>query len=86
MAEEKRCDVTGRRIVGLDAGEGPMLVKDPSGYVMRVEVIESPPEIQGPPNLRWEGVRKMIEAHTHDPTPEGGGHDDVLDMQARKPA
>ena len=86
MAAEKSCDRTGARIVGLDAGEGPMIIKS-DGYVIRVEVIASPPDIEHPPNLRWDAVRRMIEAHTDDPAPESEDDgDDVLPMEARKPA
>ena len=89
MASEKRCDASNFLIAGVDAGEGPMILKS-GDYTFRVEVIAWPAddsngdEIERP-NLRWGAVRKMIEQHTDDPIVEGDDDDEgVLDLAARK--
>ena len=86
MASEKRCDASNRTITGIDAGEGPMILKS-ADYTFRVEVTGWPDEL-GPerPNLRWEAVRLMIERHTDDPRIECDEDEDVLELSSRKQA
>jgi len=67
MAFEKRCDRTRMVIVGADAGEGPLIVRDPDGYTIRIEVIEGPNHPERP-HLRVQAVKDMIAAAT--PVPE----------------
>ena len=88
MASELRCDASHFLIAGIDAGEGPMILRS-GGYTFRVEVIAWPGEDSpGPverPNLRWEAIRMMIAEHTDDPGLEGeDDDDDVVDLASRK--
>ena len=85
MASEIRCDASGFLIKGIDAGSGPLIVKS-GGYAFRVDVVRWPDEL-GPerPNLSWESVRRMIEAHGKDePELEGDDDDGVLNLPSRK--
>ena len=81
MASEKRCDASHYLITGINAGEGPMILKR-AGYTIRIEVLGGPgPDV---PDLRWDAVRLMIGEHTDEPRMEGDEDEDVLDLPSRK--
>lgn len=87
MATEKRCDATHALITGVDAAAGPVILECPD-YVIRVEIVAWPGVTSPPrrPNLRWEAVRRMIEAHTHEPVIEGNEDVDVISLKEKRGA
>lgn len=60
MAVEIRCDRSGRRIAGHDAGTTPTLIRTADGYLLRVEVLEGPRGAEV--NLHPEQLRPMLAA------------------------
>ncbi len=78
MTTELRCDETHAKIVGIDAGAGPMILYS-GDHVIRVEVLEVSDD--GRANLRWEAVRRMITNHTHEPEVESELEADVIELR-----
>ncbi len=88
MATELRCDATHAKIVGVDAGSGPLILGCPD-YTIKVEVIAWRDDFDRDgkrPNLRWEAVRRMIEAHTDEPVLERDREADVIELRERRDA
>jgi hypothetical protein len=85
MAMETRCDLSKMKLVGVDVGQGAVVVRDPSGVAIRIEVVGWPREWgEEPPNISWEAVRRVIaNRHEDPPLVDVEEDEDVVPLRTR---